>query len=762
VNTLALRTDLSGDPTFRELLAATRDTTLAAYANQDLPFEHLVDELGLERDLSRNPLFQAMLAFQHDRLPGHRLGDLDLRAGELDTGTAKFDLGLTVQQHDDGTMNARWEYRTGLFDESTVARLAGHFETLLDGILAEPDRPLSELSLLTSEQRRALLPAEPAARAPGRYAHELITEVAATTPDAVALVAEDRSLSYAELVARADRLAEVLRGRGVGPDQLVGLCAERDLELIVGLLAILKAGGAYLPLDPGYPAGRLSQILDDARPAVILTQAHLLDRLPEHGAETIDLANPPASTGPVPPFVRPGPDHLAYVIYTSGSTGRPKGVAVSHANLSASTAARGVVYDRPLRGLVLLSSVAFDTSVASIFWALCHGATLHLPKEGRQLEVDHLAELTRREDLSHLVCLPSLYQLLLEQAPLGLATVVVAGEAVPPSLVDQHYRALPDVPLYNEYGPTEATVWSTVALCEPGGRVSIGRAIPGARVYVLDRHLEPVPVGVTGEVYLAGPGLTRGYLHRPGLTAERFVPDPHGGPGERMYRTGDLASVRPDGQLDFLGRGDHQVKVRGYRIELAEIDTALVDHPSVREAVTAVAGDTLVSYVVGEGAEVSVLREHLADRLPAWMRPTHVVVLAALPRTPNGKVDRAALPEPVVAPVAFLAPTTDVERQVAEVWRDLLGVQDIGLDQNFFELGGHSLLLIKARERLRFLDDTLAMVDLFRCPTVRTLAAHLSGTEPTGPELSEQDQRTGRERLRQRRRRVRGEREGAA
>ncbi len=759
VNTLALRTDLSGDPTFRELLASTRDTTLAAYANQDLPFETLVDELGLDRDLSRNPLFQVMFTLQHAALPTHSLPGLTLSVGELDTGTAKFDLGLTLQQHDDGSMNARWEYRTGLFDETTIARLAGHFETVLEGILASPDRPLSELPLLTPAQRSALLPAEPVVRAPARYAHELITEIAATTPDAVALVAEDRSLTYAELVTRADRLASVLRHRGVGPDQVVGLCAERGLDLIVGLLAILKAGGAYLPLDPAYPAGRIRQILDDARPRIVLTQRHL-----EHAGESIDLTAPPTVDGPVPEAVRPGPDNLAYVIYTSGSTGRPKGVAVSHANLSASTAARGVVYDRPLRGLVLLSSVAFDTSVASIFWALCHGATLHLPREGRQLEVDHLAELTRREDLSHLVCLPSLYQLLLEQPALGLATVVVAGEAVPPSLVDQHYRTMPDVPLYNEYGPTEATVWSTVALCEPGGRVPIGRAIPGARVYVLDRHLEPVPVGVAGEVYLAGPGLTRGYLNRPGLTAERFVPDPHGGPGDRMYRTGDLASVRPDGQLDFLGRGDHQVKVRGYRIELAEIDTALVDHPSVREAVTAVVGDTLVSYVVGVDPEVPALRENLADRLPAWMRPTHVVVLPELPKTPNGKVDRAALPEPVVAPVAFLAPTTDIERRIAEVWQDLLGVQDIGLDQNFFDLGGHSLLLIKARERLRSLDDNLAMVDLFRCPTVRTLAAHLSGTETgeTEAPVSEQDHRAGRERLRQRRRRVRGEREGAA
>jgi amino acid adenylation domain-containing protein len=471
----------------------------------------------------------------------------------------------------------------------------------------------------------------------------------------------------------------------------------------------------------------------------------------------------PALTGPLPP-PRLEPNHLAYVIYTSGSTGTPKGVAVSHANLLASTVARRATYDRPVSGLVLLSSVAFDTSVASIFWSLCHGATLHLPAEGRQLELDYLVELAKRQDVSHLVCLPSLYRLLLERArdeTVNLRTVVVAGEAVPPELVDRHHELLPDVPLYNEYGPTEAAVWSTVARCRPGEhRVPIGRPIPGWQTYVLDRHLRPVPIGVTGELYLAGHGITRGYLNLPGLTAERFLPNPFGSPGGRMYRTGDLARVRADGQLDFLGRVDHQVKIRGYRIELDEIDAVLTRHPSVREAVTVARDGQLVSYVVG--GEPTDIREFAREHLPPWMRPAQVVALPGLPRTPNDKIDRSRLPKPRTVDVTgFQAPSTPVEQRVAEVWRSLLQVDAVGLDQNFFELGGHSLLLVQAHELLLPLKADLRIVDLFRYPTIRTLAAFLTGgvdepAEPADAAGRQDERRAGRARQEQRRRRLRG------
>ncbi|HEU5108802.1 MAG TPA: amino acid adenylation domain-containing protein, partial [Micromonosporaceae bacterium] len=636
VNTLALRTDLSGDPGFATLLARTRETTLAAYQHQDLPFEYLVEHLALARDPGRNPLFQVMFTVVHDPPAERELPGLRLAAGELETGVAKFDLTLTIAHRPDRGLEARWEYRRDLFDEPTVARIAGYYHTLLESILAAPDRPLSTLALLPDEEwlERVDQPAPPG---PARFVPDLIAERAASRPAAIALVAENLSLTYAELDGRAAALAARLRDRGVGPDVLVGVCARRGPELIIGLLAVLRAGGAYLPLDPDYPAARTARILADARPALLLTQRGLLDGEP--GAILLDEpVSGPARPVPAP---RLRPEHLAYVIYTSGSTGTPKGVAVSHANLAASTAARMAVYDRPVRGLVLLSSVAFDTSIASIFWSLCAGATLHLPAEGRQLGLDHLAGLVNRPDVSHLVCLPSLYQLLATK-PIRLDTVVVAGEPVPPGLVDAHHAALPEVPLYNEYGPTEAAVWSTVALCRPGERrVPIGRPIPGWQAYILDRHNEPVPVGVTGELYLAGNGIARGYLGRPALTAQRFLPNPYGPPGSRMYRTGDLARYRPDGQIDFVGRTDHQVKIRGYRIELDEIDGVLLRHPDVRAAVTVATDGTLVSYVVGAPAD---LRDYLSEQLPAWMRPAQVVELAELPRTPNGKVDRAALP----------------------------------------------------------------------------------------------------------------------
>jgi amino acid adenylation domain-containing protein len=763
VNTLVLRTDLSGGPTFRELLGRVREATLGAYAHQDLPFEKLVEELQPERNMSYTPLFQVMFVLQNAPRPPLELPGLTLSLREVESRAAQFDLTLFVVDREQGLAGAL-EYNTDLFDQATMARLVGHFQTLLEGIVARPGRQISELPLLPSDERHRLLSewTETRAEYPRELCiHQLFEARAERTPDAVAVQYEDERLTCRELNERANQLAHYLRSLGVGPEVRVGLCVNRSPQMIVGILGILKAGAGYVPIDPSYPANRISYLLEDSQVPVLLTERALAGDLPRNSARLVCLDGEwemIARESTLNPDSRVAPDNLSYVIYTSGSTGKPKGVLVTHGGLVHSTVARTLYYPAPVENFLLLSSFAFDSSVAGIFWTLCQGGTLTLPEQ--KLELDHarLRKLIARRQVSHLLSLPSLYALLLEEGVEQLAslkTVIVAGEACTPELVRHHYELLPRATIYNEYGPTEGTVWSNVYEGVPGEvrpQVPIGRAIPNTQSYILDARLNPVPVGVPGELHVGGAGVTRGYLNHPGLTAAKFIPDPFGSePGARLYKTGDLARYLPDGNIDFLGRIDHQVKVRGFRIELGEIELMLGQHEAVRQAVVLVREDApgdkrLAAYVVlepGYALTSAELRGFLKEKLPEYMVPSSLLILEALPLTPNGKLDREALAKIKVGRQeterAYVAPRRDLEQTIADIWQGVLGVERVGLHDNFFDLGGHSFLLIKVHGRLReAVRQDISMVDLFKYPTVHSLAQYLNPeqgeSEPTRPQ----------------------------
>jgi amino acid adenylation domain-containing protein len=639
------------------------------------------------------------------KLPGLRLS----RVGGEHV-TAKLDLSLYVHETELG-LNGHLEYATDLFEASTIERLAGHFRTLLDGIVADPDARLSDLPLLSEAERHQLLVAwnDTAAAYPeDRCLHALFAEQVARTPDAVAVTFEDRQLTYGELDRRSSQLAHHLVALGVGPEVIVGLCIERSLEMVVGLLGILKAGGAYLPLDPSYPAERLAYMLVDARAPVLVTLAHLEGLLPPHAARLVRLdadwapiaANDPARA----PDSGAGPGNLAYVIYTSGSTGRPKGVMIGHGALinflSAMRTMPGLDGSDVLAATTPLS---FDIAGLELHLPLLSGARVAVLPRAATLDGHALQERLNAVGATVVQATPASWRLLLEAGWSGAGTKVLCGGETLPGDVAAALAA-GSAAAWNLYGPTETTIWSTVAPLGDGDRISIGRPLWNTRVYVLDGQLRPVPIGVAGELYIGGVGLARGYLGRPGLTAERFIPDPFGR-GGRLYRTGDLGRWREDGDLEFLGRIDTQVKVRGYRIELGEIEAVLGAHPGVRQAVVVAREDEpgerrLVAYVVGEdGAAPAAgeLRAHLKSRLPEYMVPSAFVPVAALPLTPSGKIDRKALLAPEVRPDvgAYVAPRTPTEEVLCGIWCELLKLDRVGVNDNFFELGGHSLLAMR-------------------------------------------------------------------
>nr|QEO74426.1 condensation domain-containing protein [uncultured bacterium] len=758
INLLVLRTDLPGDPAFAGILDGIRNEVAGAHAHQDLPFERLVEELHPERTLSHNPLFQVMLVMRNVPRTEMVLSGLRLRPIQLDVKTTKCDLSLILSEGPGG-LDGELEYSTDLFDGPTVARMAGHLRCLLEGGAADPRRRLSELPLLTEPERHQLLAEwNDTAGSPEAELtmHRWIEEVAAARPGAAAAACGEDRLTYGELNRRANRLAHRLLDLGVRPGMPVAICAERSLDMLVGLLGILKSGGAYVPLDPGYPRERLAFMLCDLDARVLVTPPGLASRLPESDARVVRLGGPELEAcSDENPESGVTADDLAYLIYTSGSTGTPKGVMVSHRNLVASARARQVYYREPVGSFLLLPSFAFDSSVAVLFWTLGDGGMLVLPEEGVQQDLLRLTELLVRHRVTHLLCLPSIYALLLERSaaePLpDLRAVVVAGEACPRELGELHARLRPHGLLFNEYGPTEGTVWCTVHRLEghePRPHVAIGGPIQDAQVYVLDARLQPLPQGVPGELFLGGAGLTRGYLSRPALTAERFLPSPFASrDGERLYRTGDLVRQRPDGAIEFLGRIDQQVKIRGFRIELSEIEEALHQHPAVRQAVVAALGDRpgaappqrLVAYLVAawESAPTPAeLRAFLHDRLPPYMVPSAFVTLLSMPLTPNGKVDRNALPWPEREPEdgSAAAPRTAAERRLAEIWAQVLRARDVGIHDNFFELGGDSILSIQVVAKANEAGLRLTPKQLFEHQTIAELS------EVLGQEAVQADQ----------------------
>jgi amino acid adenylation domain-containing protein/non-ribosomal peptide synthase protein (TIGR01720 family) len=762
VNTLVLRTDLSGNPIFAELIGRVRETALGAYAHQDLPFERLVEELRPARDLSHTPLVQVMFALRNTPMGELRMPGLTLSALETDSGTARFDLTMQVVDASD-ELACSFEYNTDLFERETIERLEGHLKQLLASVVADPSRPIGELEMLSAREREQLVVRwnETAVPYPSGTVVDLIEEQASRRPDAVAVVLEGRRLTYGEVNARANRLARRLRELGVGPESLVGLCMERTPEMVVGVLGILKAGGAYLPLDPSYPRERLAFMLDDARVSVLVTQSQLAERLPLGGAQVVCLDPSPGGEGgqglagyggeDLPR--QSGPENLAYVIYTSGSTGRPKGVELAHSGLcNLATAQAGTFGVEPGDRVMQVASLSFDASIWELTMALTRGAALHLVRQETLLSAEELASAIEGQGITTVTFPPSLLGTLPDDRLAGtMRTVVVAGEPCSRELMA---RWVPGRRFFNAYGPSEATVCATVHRCDEREPSSppIGRPIANTRLYVLDGGLRPLPVGVAGELYVGGAGLARGYRHRPALTAERFVPDPFGGePGSRLYRTGDRVRYRADGAIEYLGRLDHQVKVRGFRVELGEIEAALGQHEAIREVVVVAREDQpgdrrLVAYYVA-GSEVagSELRAFLRQRLPEYMVPGVFVALPAMPLSPNGKVDRKALPAPdrdrAALEVAYAASRTASEEVLAGIWAQVLGVERVGIHDNFFELGGDSILSIQVIARARQQGLAVTPKQLFEHQTVATLAAAAGSAE--GAVTAEQGVVTG-------------------
>jgi len=758
VNTLVLRNNLAGNPTFVELLHRVRDTTVAAYNHQDTPFDLLVEALQPKRNLSHNPLFQVMLVLQNAHavsagriLPDAHAGPLQTATIDVATNSAKFDLTLLLEEGDDG-LKCVWEYNTDLFDAATVARMATHFQILLEGIVADPEQRIAHLPILSDAERHQLLVEwnDTAADYPSdRCIHQLFEAQVERTPNAVAVIFEDQQLTYAELNARANQLAYHLQTLGVGPDVLVGICCERSLEMVIGLLGILKAGGAYVPLDPSYPAERLAFMLDDAAVPVLLTQAHLRPSLPPTAAQVVclDRECPTIAAQPeTTPASGVQPQHLAYMIYTSGSTGRPKGAMNEH---------RGVVnrlwwmqdtyHLQPDDRVLQKTPFSFDVSVWEFFWPLFTGAPLVVARPKGHGDPAYLATLIQAHQITTLHFVPSMLDAFVAADVLpacpSLRRVICSGEALADGL-QQRFFAQSQAELHNLYGPTEAAVDVSFWPCQRERShpvVPIGRPVANTQLYVLDARLQPMPIGVAGDLYIGGVQVGRGYRNRPELTTERFIANPFG--AGQLYRTGDLARWLPDGNLEYLGRMDFQVKLRGFRIELGEIEALLSQQPLVQQAVVVVNkhGDDqrLVAYVVTQAPHPSSgeLRDYLAEKLPSYMVPSAFIALPTMPLTPNGKIDRTALSslsaQPSESQHTYVPPTTPTEISLAALWATLLGVERVGIQDDFFDLGGHSLLATQLISRVRTMFGVeVPLRRLFESPTVARFAAYLDLQTP--------------------------------
>jgi aspartate racemase len=757
VNTLVFRGDLRGNPTFRELLARVRETSLGAMANQDVPFERLVKELRPDRTLSRNPLFQVMFVLQNAPLPPMQLPGLTLEPVDVDTGTTKFDLTLSMMETAQG-LRAALEYNADLFEPGTIVRLLGCFQTLLEGIVADPDQRVSRLPLLTPAERHQVL--SDWNQTGSNYPREktmvqLFAEQVTQTPTAIAVQFQDHELTYGELDAQSDRLAQRLRSAGVRTETLVGVCLDRSVELIVSLIAILKAGGAYVSLDPAYPRERLAFMLKDTRAPVLVTQRSLIQNLPPHDAVAIlvdemelQRARTEASfvNGDEPGCdglgAGLGPENLAYVSYTSGSTGRPKGVCIPH---------RGVVrlvknsdFAQFSRDDVFLqfAPVAFDASILEIWGPLLNGGRLVISPPG-PTSLAELGALIEKRGITTLWLTAGLFHQMVDEQIDRLRNVrqlLAGGDVLSVAHVVRALEQLPRTQLINGYGPTENTTFTCCARLTapppPGRSVPIGRPIANTQVFILDRELQPVPMGVPGELFTGGDGLARGYLNRPDLTQEKFIVHPFSQePGARLYRTGDLARWLSDGSVEFLGRIDRQVKIRGFRVEPGEIEAMLATHPAVKKCAVIVREDAsgakcLAAYIVAKqlpAPAADTWRSFLEERLPEYLVPSYFVGVDVLPLTPNGKVDVAALPafdgrRPEL-PANYVAPRDAVETRLAEIWSAVLGVGQIGVYDRFFDLGGHSLLAVRMAAQVeQQFGKKIPVAAIFQHRTIEQLA----------------------------------------
>jgi amino acid adenylation domain-containing protein len=752
INTLVLRTDMSGDPSFRELLGRVKEVALGAYGNQDVPFEKLVEELQPERDLSRTPLFQVMFVMQNNPMPELKLGNVTMSPVIIEGATSKFDLTLSIMEEADGNLSGWLEYNTDLFDRPMIESLIGHYNTLLRGIIADPDEKISRLPILTDAERKRLLVEfnDTAAEYPlTNCVHQLFEAQAQRAPNAVAIIFEGQKLTYGELHQKADQIARRLKALGVGPESLVGISMERSVEMVLAIFGILKAGGAYVPLDPTYPKDRLAFMAEDAGVKLILTYSSLLQQLEGISVTTLclnkELETPTSGDNDSLDDQRSASvENIAYVIYTSGSTGKPKGVMTPHDAVTNMILWMQAAYEMtPADRLLQKTALTFDASAWEFFWPLITGATLVVARPYAEKDGDYMVKTLQEQGVTVLQLVPSLLKLLVEQEGFencrSLRHVFCGGEALPAAVCERFFERLPHAQLTNVYGPTETTMHVTTWECRKDTLerlVPIGRPVGNTQAYILDQNMQPVPIGVPGELCIGGVQVARGYLNRPELTAERFISDPFSKQrGRKLYRTGDLTRFRPDAGIEFLGRIDHQVKIRGYRIELGEIESALRQHSAISDVIVMaredVPGDKrLIAYVVmkpDQKMKTSELQKHLLATLPDYMVPSAFVLLDKMPLLSNGKVDREALPTPEYSrkqlEEEYVAPRNEVEQSLAKIFAEVLGIEKIGINDNFFLLGGHSLSATQVITRLReTLQADVPLRRLFEDPTVAGLS----------------------------------------
>ena len=765
VNTLVLRTNLAGNPTFLELLQRVREVTLAAFTHQDLPFERLVEALQPQRTLNQHPLFQVVLSLQNTPKSTLALAGVETERIDIDCETAKYDLALSFAETATG-LAGRIEYNSALFAPATIERMASHFATLITSIIEQPDGTIEQLSLLPSVERTQLLyewnhtqRAYPSTKT----LHQLFEEQVARTPDAIALVASDASLSYRELNQQANRLAHRLRRLGVTAEVPVALCLDRTSALVVGLLAILKAGGAYVPIDPGYPTERIRLLLDDIAAPLLLTNAAIAEQLADYPIHTLLLdENSPWQSDNCQHNLDESaqPTNLAYILYTSGSTGKPKGVMIEHRQVVNYVLAILEECVPPQSSCAMLQPLTVDSSLTMLYPPLFSGGTLHLLRHETALDAHALHHYFQQHAIDCLKIAPSHLAALQADSEAGLLlprkSLIIGGESSRWAWVEELQRLSDSCQVFNHYGPTETTVgvltYRMRSATDSNAPVAtpLGRPLANSEMYVLDRHVQPQPIGVVGELYIGGATVGRGYLNRPELTGERFLPNPFG--KGRLYRTGDLVRYLADGNLEFLGRSDQQVKIRGFRIELGEIEAALTAHPSVTAAVVAMqtqqsAEPILVAYVVlsdtrnsatsnsdarntASRQRVATLQDYLRHKLPHYMCPAAILLLDELPRTPHGKLDRSRLPRYQATADATpiqTQPRNEIEATLSTIWAEFLKVpQGISIFDNFFTLGGHSLLAVRLINRIRIVFQIeLALKSLFLAPTIAELAQEI-------------------------------------